>query len=37
MKNSNDIIYEMILDGCVYRGTRAELTAIIVAYRENHD
>lgn len=37
MKNSNDVIYEMTLDGCYYRGTRDELAAILAEYRENHD
>ena len=37
MKNFDNAIYEMVLDGCVYRGTRDELAAIIAEYRENHD
>jgi hypothetical protein len=37
MKNFDNAIYEMVLDGCIYRGTRDELAAIIAEYRENHD
>jgi hypothetical protein len=37
MKNSNDVIYEMTINGILYRGTRDELSQIIADYRENHD
>ncbi len=36
MQNTNNIVYEVILDGFVYRGTRKELTQIIREWRENH-
>ena len=35
MKNSE--IFEVILDGIVYRGSKAYIQQVIAEWRENHD